>query len=218
MNSLLLVLKFDGKSFAVIPYWGETCNVRRQSLRESNKRITDFLLLVLNDFPAADREFQRLTASLGSVSAGKGIAPSPKPTPEAKPATLMVSSDPQNAQVYVDGQLKGTANHNGLAEALLPGTYQLRVTLPGYKDFTESFTLSSGDDRKVEVHLERVGPPPFTVGNITELLKGGVSPKRVAVLVQQRGVSFALDDDSERRIRDAGGDAELLVVIAKAKK
>jgi hypothetical protein len=35
--------------------------------------------------------------------------------------------------------------------------------------------------------------------------------------VQQRGVSFVLDD-SERKIRDAGGDTELLLVIAKAKK
>jgi len=45
-----------------------------------------------------------------------------------------------------------------------------------------------------------------------------ISSKRVATPVQQRGVSFVLDDESERKIRDAGGDAELLLAIAKAKK
>jgi hypothetical protein len=39
--------------------------------------------------------------------------------------------------------------------------------------------------------------------------------KRVAALVQQRGVSFTL---SERKIRDACGNAELLLAISKAKK
>lgn len=73
-----------------------------------------------------------------------------------------------------------------------------------------------------DAHLKPTATPttitPFVVADITELLKGGVSSKRVAMLVQQRGVSFVLDEDSERKIRDAGGNAELLLVISKAKK
>jgi hypothetical protein len=40
----------------------------------------------------------------------------------------------------------------------------------------------------------------------------------VATLGRQRGVDFALNDEIEGRVRAAGGDAELLVAIAKAKK
>ena len=121
------------------------------------------------------------------------------PPPEPKLAKLLVSSDPQNAQVYINGELKGVTSPNGLAVDLAAGTYQLRLALAGYRDFTQTLTLSAGDKPGVSATLERAGPPPFAVADITELLSGGVSPKRVAVLVQQRGVSFLLDDDSERK-------------------
>ena len=50
---------------------------------------------------------------------------------------------------------------------------------------------------------------------IQDLLKGGVSPKRVATLVEQYGVSFALTDDMEKELRKLGADSDLLLVIAK---
>jgi hypothetical protein len=178
--------------------------------------IFRFLGVSITDFAVAEGEFQSLTAVLASqpVSKPSGTLSSPG----LAPAKLLVSSDPENAQVYINAQLKGTASANGLAEELPPGTYLVRATFPGYKDFAESVTLSEGENSKVFAHLERLEPAPFSVGDITELLKGGVSPKRVAVLVQQRGVSFLLDNDSERKIRDAGGDTDLLLAIAKAKK
>jgi hypothetical protein len=92
---------------------------------------------------------------------------------------------------------------------ILIRTYQPRLVLAVYRDFTHSVKLSAGENKELLAPLERLGPPPFTVANITELLKGGV---------RQRGESFVLNDDSARKIRDAGGDAELLFVIAKAKK
>jgi hypothetical protein len=49
-------------------------------------------------------------------------------------------------------------------------------------------------------------------------LGGEIRPKRVATLVQQRGVDFALTDAIEQQIRAAGGDSDLLVAIAKARK
>jgi len=54
--------------------------------------------------------------------------------------------------------------------------------------------------------------------DVVAMLQGGVAPKRVAALVTARGVDFALDDAAEKQVRSAGGDAELLVVIAKSKR
>lgn len=62
------------------------------------------------------------------------------------------------------------------------------------------------------------GPPPFTLQDVVDMLRGEMAPARIAILVQERGVSFALADAIEKQIRDAGGDTELLFAIAKAKK
>ncbi len=63
-----------------------------------------------------------------------------------------------------------------------------------------------------------VAAPPLGVDDVVELLTGGVSKKRVAELVEQQGVSFSLDDVSEKKIRSAGGDSDLLITIAKSRR
>ncbi|HEV2021051.1 MAG TPA: hypothetical protein VGQ94_00830 [Terriglobales bacterium] len=62
------------------------------------------------------------------------------------------------------------------------------------------------------------GPRPFTVQDVVDMLLGGISPKRAATLIQERGVDFALNDKTEQQIRAGGGDSDLLLAIAKAKK
>jgi hypothetical protein len=42
--------------------------------------------------------------------------------------------------------------------------------------------------------------------------------KRVAEMVGQYGVDFALNDETEKRLRDAGADANLLLELVKAYK
>ncbi|HLJ25743.1 MAG TPA: hypothetical protein VKY85_03460 [Candidatus Angelobacter sp.] len=54
--------------------------------------------------------------------------------------------------------------------------------------------------------------------DIEKLLHGGVTPKRAAELVKQKGVDFTLDDATEGRLREAGATDELLLAITKAKK
>ena len=147
---------------------------------DPNLPIFDFLNLSVTDFAAAQHEFQRLTAGLSSESASKSTAVSPAPSFEPKPAKLLISSDPQNALVYINGELKGTASQEGLAMGLPAGTYQLRLTLPGYREVARPITISAGENKEVVIQLERLGPPPFTVADLTELLRGGVSSKRVA--------------------------------------
>jgi hypothetical protein len=56
---------------------------------------------------------------------------------------------------------------------------------------------------------------PFDLAEIEKLLAGSVSPKRVATLVEQYGVSFELTDDAEKELRELGADGDLLLVISK---
>jgi len=141
--------------------------------------------------------------------------------PEKQVATLQITTVPHGAQIYVNDEMKGSSSlSDGTSDviSLKPGAHSLRVSAPGFKTWVKTVDINAGENARFQANLEPTGPLPFAVGDITELLKGGVSPKRVAALVQQRGVNFVLDDDSEHKIRDAGGDAELLLVIARAKK
>jgi outer membrane protein assembly factor BamD (BamD/ComL family) len=56
---------------------------------------------------------------------------------------------------------------------------------------------------------------PFTLAEIEKLLEGSVTPKRVATLVEQYGVSFELTDEVEQELREVGADDKLLLVISK---
>jgi hypothetical protein len=56
---------------------------------------------------------------------------------------------------------------------------------------------------------------PLSLTEIRKLLEGSVSPKRVATLVEQYGVSFDLTDDIEKELRELGADGDLLLVISK---
>ncbi|MBZ5646832.1 MAG: hypothetical protein LAN37_06370 [Acidobacteriia bacterium] len=62
------------------------------------------------------------------------------------------------------------------------------------------------------------GPPPLALSEVADALQKGVPAARVASLVSQFGVSFALTDDAEKQLRAAGADTNLLLVIAKSRK
>ena len=70
--------------------------------------------------------------------------------------------------------------------------------------------MASGQTLTLEAVLRPAGPPPLSAGDVAELLRGGVSSKRVARLVGERGVSFTLNDQTGQQIRAAGGDDALL--------
>jgi hypothetical protein len=61
------------------------------------------------------------------------------------------------------------------------------------------------------------GPPALTLAEVENAL-ANLPKKRVAEMVSQYGVDFDLTDEAEKRLRDAGADASLLLAIAKAKK
>ena len=57
---------------------------------------------------------------------------------------------------------------------------------------------------------------PFTVAEIETGLKGSITNKRMATLVQKFGVDFKLNPTTQKRLADDGADADLLQTIASS--
>jgi len=135
-------------------------------------------------------------------------------------AALVVVSNPGSAQVYINDEPRGTTSSEGrlVFKGISPGDYRIRVGRSNYKDFIQSVEVKPGSATSVEARLQPTGPPALTIQDIMDLLRGGVPSKRARALVEERGVDFVLDSDVEKKIRDAGGDAELLLAIARGKK
>lgn len=163
--------------------------------------------------------------SLPGVAAAPMAAPVPTPAPVPAPApataTLRIVSQPTSVEVYLDDKRRGiTSAEEGklVLDDLAPGSHQLRLSLAGYKDWAQSVSVTAGQSSDIQAVMKVAGPGPFTAQDVLDMLRGEISPKRVATLVQQRGVDFPLNDEIEKQIRDAGGDADLLLAIARARK
>lgn len=55
----------------------------------------------------------------------------------------------------------------------------------------------------------------FSLQEVTYALREGVSPRRVATLARERGITFDLNVETENQLRNAGADAELLSDLRK---
>jgi hypothetical protein len=140
---------------------------------------------------------------------------------KAKVATLRVTAQPGGVQVYVDDTFKGsTSEKEGVLviEDLPPGTYRLRLSFLGYKEWTGQAILTGGETRTVEATLVAAGPKPLAAGEIEEALKNGVAKSRIMGFIRDYGVDFALTDEIEQGLRDVGADSDLLLAITKARK
>jgi len=118
----------------------------------------------------------------------------PTPTPTVIPTTvptqaptgtgtgtIRVSSRPDGASVYIDGEYKGVAPdpdpsnggmiyisqfqdgnaYNALSLTGIPaGPHQLKFTKEGYKDYSRSVTVTGGETMYVYAHLVRISPDP----------------------------------------------------------
>ncbi len=108
-----------------------------------------------------------------------------------------------------------------LAEAYLNGDLGLT------RDRTEAVRLlraaSSKNDDAASQRLIQLGERspdrgPLSRSEIEDLLTGGVANKRIVALVEQFGVSFSLDNDSQQILRSDGAQPDLLDAIARNKR
>ena len=137
-----------------------------------------------------------------------------------KTADLTVVTQPGQAQVYLDDEPRGVTSSDGrlLLKNLSLGAHRLRLSLAGYKEWTQTVELAAGDVKQVEAKLQPAGPKPLTLPEVEEALKNGLPNPRVTQLVKQFGVDFAVTDEVEQRLRAVGADGDLLLAIAKARK
>jgi hypothetical protein len=78
---------------------------------------------------------------------------------EAVNAQIEINTSP-HAEVYLDGQLAGTAGDNGqLGLKLKPGAHSLRVTLAGKKDYLQTLSLTGGHNDTIDAGLVDIERP-----------------------------------------------------------
>jgi len=187
---------------------------------------TKWANLAVSDFSAALRNAHDVTQPLERHSLSEAAHPEPATPSPAKPAlpsvgTIMVSTEPPGGQVYLDDQFKGiTGELEGkLVVGNIPaGTYRLRVSQAGHKDWAQSITVSPGEELNIQAKLVSAGPAPLTLKEMEDALANGVPKSRLTTLVDQYGVNFALTNEAEQRLRNAGADSDLLLAIAKNRK
>jgi tRNA A-37 threonylcarbamoyl transferase component Bud32 len=118
------------------------------------------LLLVLSGFQEREVQLELNEAKLYPVPVVlQPSAPSPP-----KPGILKVESTPPGAEVYVDGERRGTAP--GKFETS-PGSHHIRVVLPGYADYSTQVQLPAASEYPLKAELIPEPPRPTGVASLT---------------------------------------------------
>src|SRR5579859_4252810 len=64
--------------------------------------------------------------------------------------------------------------------------------------------------------LARGAEQPLSVDDIRLLLIGGGAPAKIVSLIEQRGISFHLTPELEKKLKDDGADNSVIVALQKA--
>lgn len=103
-----------------------------------------------------DREYVPGLANVQSAkesAAKESLVSTPKEAaPSGETATVTVKSNPDNADVAVDGTFVGNAP---ASLKLSAGKHTVKVSLAGYKDWSREVTVSSGSDVNLSAVLEK---------------------------------------------------------------
>ena len=149
----------------------------------------------------------------------------PRGAPDLSVTLQKFTTDPGGVEVLVDGFSWGSTDLESGEIILwgLPfGERNFVMRKRGYE--VVRFPVRYEYERTGEAYVAMKALSPAARGggllleDVLDMLEGDVPPARVAVLVKEKGVSFALTDAAEKRIRDAGGDDSLLLAIARARK
>jgi len=133
-----------------------------------------FFLSAFSDFDGAVKIFKSSTARLVPL----------KPTPPAeppRPGSIRVVAQPGGLQVYVNDQFKGiTSGEEGVLVIadMKPGSYRVRLTQPGYKDWTSTIAVAAGEEQKIAAELTLAGPKPLELAEIEQALTNFVPKAR----------------------------------------
>jgi hypothetical protein len=111
----------------------------------------------------AERPAQSFEVALDNPGAASGTAPAGTPPASAAPggrapagtatAGLQIDSRPAGAQVWVDGTLAGVTPLLLLNVSV--GTHSVRIELPGFRPWTTSVSVATGERTRVAASLEQ---------------------------------------------------------------
>lgn len=106
----------------------------------------------------------------------------PSPPPPRSTGTVSVTSSPDHAQIYVDGNYQGKAP---LTVTLYPGSHSFRLTLSGYTDYTSTVYVNANTNQKLNAVM---APAMFGTVAVTSL----------------PGASVFMDSNSQGQIPPSG--------------
>jgi hypothetical protein len=176
-------------------------------------------VLPAKDLLAAANGFAELAGELD------GGGQRPRGAPDLSVTIQKFGTDPGGVEVLVDGFSWGATDLESgeiILYGLPFGERSFVMRKRGYE--VVRFPVSYEYERTGETYVAMKALSPAARGggllleDVLDMLEGEVPPARVAVLVKEKGVSFALTDAAEKRIRSAGGDDGLMLAIARAKK
>ncbi|MBN2361278.1 MAG: protein kinase [Deltaproteobacteria bacterium] len=91
----------------------------------------------------------------GVADAGTVTKPKPAPKPEpARPASLIVTSDPQGADVSVDGDAQGTTPAT-ITSLLSDRSYAVVIALDGYREHRTKVSFGGQTEKTLDVKLKK---------------------------------------------------------------
>lgn len=144
-------------------------------------------------------------------------APSPQPAERAEPAhpaltAVILKSKPDGAEISVDGKFMGNTPSTIRMEA---GDHTVTLTKSGFNEWTRTISVNPGSDITMVAELKEQ-TVPLRLGEINDLLAGGVPNQRLIQLVQERGVGFHVDDPAVEQLRQSGANDDLINAIRKS--
>lgn len=74
---------------------------------------------------------------------------------EPLPGSLLVSSNPTGANIYVDGVYRGLAYGRTQVKDLSPGSHRVELVMEGYKKWTSSVVIEPGGEETVNAMLKK---------------------------------------------------------------
>lgn len=210
------------------------CSVtfRGEQLTPGDPRMFQDLVAAANNFDAAVARIRE-----SGATAKPAPAPAPPPAPE-----VVVLEPGAGAEVAGDKiTVRGVAvDARGIA--LVRVANRIATMQPrserAMEFWLEDVALEPGDNeieivvrnaggaegqarvkvRRVEAAAKPAMATGLSLGDVRKLLEAGVTPARLETIVRERGVNFALTEESEAELRKAGATDALLLVIAKAKR
>lgn len=144
--------------------------------------------------------------------------PPPPPAPTAF-GRLVLTTLPAGATVFLDDVYWGQTNAEGKLTigGVGAGSHVVRLKMSGYQELKQTVGIAPGDN-PVTLKLHEAEPKPLSEVEIEDALRHEVPRPRVSALIKEYGVNFQLTKEAEIRLRDAGADNEMLLLISQSKK